>query len=172
MPGKKQRTKTRRTPAQRMTNRQGLLNLNSAIEVESDRLNALRQFFNAGQQNPYIAQEEMSARERAEELVRELEEEAQRDEAERLRLEGIYRLAAAAAATSAREAEEARRLQAQRVPVMPAAVNLSSPTRYFGNLPLNNSALSPVVEYRYTGGKTRVRKNKSKSKNSRKHLRR
>jgi len=172
MPGKKQRTKTRRTPAQRIANRQGLLNLNSAIGIESDRLNALKRFFNAGQQNPYIAQEEMSARERAAELVRELEEDAQRDEAERLRLEDIYRTAAAAAATSAREAAVARRLQEQGLPVMPAAVNLSSSTRYFGNLPLNNSALSPVVEYRYTGGKTRRRKNKSKSKNSRKHLQR
>lgn len=190
MPGKPiikaSKTKTRRTSAQRRANRQGLLNLNSAIAAESARLNALKRFFNEGHQNPRIVQEETRVRRKAEELVRELEEDARRDEAERLRIAGIYRAAAAAAATSAREADEARRLaslvlQGQGAPVQPAAqvrsvaspvpLNLSGGpgVHYPGNLPLNNSNLSPFVPLH--GGRKTRRKVKN-TKKSRKHLRR
>ena len=176
MPGKPYPTKssrTRRTSLQRAANLEGLSNLNSAIAAESARLNALKRFFNEGHQNPRIVQEETRVRRKAEELVRELEEDARRDEAERLRIAGIYRAAAAAAATSAREAIEARRLasvllQGQRlpvqaIPVRPPEVNLGG-ILYTGNLPLNNTRLSPFLSHHRGGKLTR--------KKSRKHLRR
>jgi hypothetical protein len=188
MPGKlipqTRKTKTRRTSLQRDANRRGLLNLNSAIETELARLNNVRRLFNMDQQNPRIVEKERAAYQEAMALVRELEEDAQRDEAERLRLVGIYRAAVVAAATSAREAAEARRLAslvlqgqgvpvpaAAQVPAAPLPLNLSGGpgVHYPGNLPLNNSELSPFVTRH--GGKLTRRKVKN-TKKSRKHLRR
>ena len=197
MPGKEYPThssRTRRTSLQRAANRRGLLNLTPAIEAELARLNNVRRLFNMGQRNPRIVEEEGRVYQKAMALVRELEEDAQRDEAERLRLIGVYRAAVVAAATSAREAAEARRLassvlQAQAGPVQaagpvpaaapqarrlaaPMALNLSggpySGVPYPGNLPLSNSPLIPYTPRR-GGRKTRKVKN---TKKSRKHLRR